>query len=60
MGPTTRPTEWVTAVVGIATALLLWSSDHNTAALITAIGSFVPALITAIVNATGYPRNATS
>lgn len=48
MNPTDRPTEWVTAVVGILTAVVLWSTDKNTAALVTAIGGFLPALVTAI------------
>lgn len=45
-GPVDRPTEWVTAIVGIVTAIVAFNTDHNYAGVVSAIGAFLPTLIT--------------
>lgn len=41
-----HPTEVVTAVVGVITAIVLYSQNHDVAGLNAALMAFVPALIT--------------
>lgn len=51
MNPRTRPTEWIAAVAGIVSAVLLYRTNHDTAALAAAIGGLLPAVITALAQA---------
>lgn len=46
ISPAARPTEWVTAAAGLVGAVLLYSADREVAALVSAVGSFLPAIIT--------------
>jgi hypothetical protein len=47
-----RPTEVVTAISGLAAALVLFVNDRDAAALTAAMIAFVPAIMTAITQAT--------
>jgi hypothetical protein len=53
--PSDRPTEWTTAIVGIVTAVVMFTTNHDTAGFVSAIGGFVPGLITLLVETFGKP-----
>lgn len=50
VSPAARPTEWITAVAGLTGAVLLYTADREVAALVSAVGSFLPAIVTAGVS----------
>jgi hypothetical protein len=47
--PSSRPTEWTAALVGIVGAVILWQTNHDTAALVSTVGAVLPGLVTLIV-----------
>lgn len=47
--PVERPTEWTVGVVMLASAVLMWSTNHDTAALIAVGAAVLPAFVTAAV-----------
>jgi len=44
--PADRPTEWVTAIVGVVTAIVAFTTNHDQLALVSAVGGLLPTLIT--------------
>jgi len=46
--PVDRPTEWTTAIIMLALALLAWNTDHDTAALLAVVAAVLPVLVTSL------------
>ena len=44
--PADRPTEWITAIVGLLTAVIAFTTNHDQLALVSAVGGVLPTLVT--------------